>query len=98
MRVLAGLLLAASLLFAANTLEVFGYKWSVRNPSDWKVDKEGGAQVLHLVTPREPLPGPRRPIQFAIAETKNYGDVMVEADPGANPKALRIRNGILKGQ
>jgi hypothetical protein len=90
MRVLAGLVVAASLLFAANTLDVFGYKWSVRNPADWKVDKDGGAQVLHLVTPREPLPGPRRPIQFAIAETKDYGDVMLEADVRPHDRSLMI--------
>jgi hypothetical protein len=90
MRVLAGLLVAASLLFAANTLDIFGYKWSVRNSSDWKIDQGGGAPVLRLVTPREPLPGPRRPIQFALAETNNYGDVLVEADVRPHDRSLMI--------
>lgn len=90
MRIVAGLLISASLLFAANTLEVFGHKWSVRNSSDWKVDNEDGTPVLHLVTPREPLPGPRRPIQFAIADTKDFGDVQVEADARPLGRSLMI--------
>lgn len=90
MRVFAGLLLAASLLLAANTLEVFGHKWSVRDSSDWKVDQEDGTQILHLLTPREPLPGPRRPNQFAVADTHNFGDVAVEADVRPHDRSLMI--------
>jgi hypothetical protein len=61
---------------AADTLEIFGRAWSVPAAADWKVD--GGA--LRLVTSRGPLPGPRRPIQFALADAPNYARLTVEAD------------------
>jgi hypothetical protein len=35
---------------------------------------------LRLLQNRGPLPGPRRPIQFALADVGNYGRVTVEAD------------------
>jgi hypothetical protein len=74
------LALAAVAAHAADTLEMFGRNWTVRVGSDWKADGEGRAPVLHLVTNRGPLPGPRRPIQFALADVPNYGRLEVEAD------------------
>ena len=65
---------------AAATLEIFGRIWTVRVASDWKADREDSAAVLRLVTNRGPLPGPRRPIQFALADVPNYGRLAVEAD------------------
>jgi hypothetical protein len=59
---------------------VFGYHWTVPNPADWKVDREGGSAVLQLITGREPPPGPRRPMQFAIADTPVFHEVRVDAD------------------
>ncbi len=85
------LLLSATLtLCAADTLQVFGYKWTVPNAADWKVDQEGGTSVLHLVTAREPLPGPRRPNQFAVADTSDFTRVTVQADVRPLKKSLMI--------
>ncbi len=66
--------------FAAGTLEVFGRKWSVPEPRDWKVATEDGVPVLRLVEHRGPLPGPRRPIQFALTDVPEYSRVTFEAD------------------
>jgi hypothetical protein len=75
------LLAAAALLPAADNLQVFGYQWSVPTGSDWEIRNEGGAQVLHMKVSREPLAsGPRRPFQFAIADTEPFSKVTVEAD------------------
>ena len=75
------ILLAASLLSAADNLQVFDHQWSVPNGSDWEIQKENGTPVLHMKIGREPLAsGPRRPVQFAIAETQPFSRVAVEAD------------------
>jgi len=63
---------------AADRLTVFGREWTVPVASDWKV--EDGAQLLHLAEHRGPLPGPRRPIQFALTEVEDYGRMTFEAD------------------
>lgn len=74
-------LLAASLLSGADNLQVFGHQWSVPTGSDWEVQEENGTPVLHLKISREPpASGPRRPLQFAIAETAPFSKVTVEAD------------------
>ena len=74
------MLLFAGALLAADTLQVFGYRWSVPDAADWSVAQEDGVSLLHLVTPRGPVPGPRRPIEFALADTPEYEQVTVEAD------------------
>jgi hypothetical protein len=82
------LLSLASALFGAGALSVFGRRWDVVDPSDWKVESQDGSQVLKLLTPRGPLPGPRRPIQFALAQTKDLQRVKVELD--MRPRALSL--------
>jgi hypothetical protein len=77
MKILAAVLLTACTGVAAD-LDVFGHHWTVPAASDWNVEKEGGVPVLRLVTPRGPLPGPRRPIQFALAETPEFRSVTVD--------------------
>src|SRR2546423_8836058 len=79
MRTLAALSLASLVLFASDIIDVFGYRWTVPVAADWRVD-DGSAAVLHLLSPRGPLPGPRRPIQFALAETPLFGTVTVDLD------------------
>ena len=79
MKLLALLFAAAVAVSAADTVTAFGRSWSVPVASDWKVDEAGGAQVLRLAQNRGPLPGPRRPIQFALAEPA-FSRVTVEAD------------------
>jgi len=65
---------------AADTVKIFGHEWSVPVAADWTVDQEDGAAVLRLTEHRGPLPGPRRPIQFALADVEYSGRVMVEGD------------------
>jgi hypothetical protein len=77
---LSVLFVAALTLTAADTLDIFGHKWTVPNASDWSTGEDGGSAVLHLVTGKEPLPGPRRPFQFALADTPAFRDVTIEAD------------------
>jgi hypothetical protein len=80
MKLIAILAVAAAAASAADTLRIFGREWTVPVASDWKVDREDGTEVLRLVQHRGPLPGPRRPIQFALADSRNPGRVTVEAD------------------
>ena len=89
-RNLAILLLTASLVQAADTLEIFGHKWSVPDAKDWKIDAEDGSPVLHLVTGREPLPGPRRPFQFALADMPPFSKVTIEADARPLKRSLIV--------
>jgi len=81
---------ASSAPSPTGTLSVFGYQWHVFNPADWKVSTENGTPVLELNTPREPLPGPRRPMQFAIAQTPDFSHVTVEADVRPRRRSLVI--------
>jgi hypothetical protein len=81
---------AAAALFAADTLKIFDYQWTVPVTADWKVDQEDGAPILRMVQNRGPLPGPRRPIQFAIAETPDFNRVTVEADVKPLGRSLLI--------
>jgi hypothetical protein len=74
----------------ANTLSVFDHQWSVYNAADWKVADDNGTPVLQLNTPREPLPGPRRPFQFALAQTPDFSRVTVEADMRPRRRSLII--------
>jgi hypothetical protein len=89
-------LLAASLLAAPDapgggTLSVFGYQWHVYNPADWRVTTDDGTPMLELNTPREPLPGPRRPFQFAVAQTTtDFTKVTVEADMRPRKRSMII--------
>lgn len=80
--------LVASTLLAAGTLSVFGHRWDVVNPSDWKIESQNGSPVLELITPRNPLPGPVRPIQFALAQTKDLNRVKIQLD--MRPRALSL--------
>ncbi|MGH9632283.1 MAG: hypothetical protein ACRD7E_28600 [Bryobacteraceae bacterium] len=81
--------LAAPLAFAAETIEAFGLKWSVPIAADWKVEKDGGEEVLRMMVAR-PQEKPRRPSQFALAETPDYQRVTVEADVKRLGKSLII--------
>lgn len=79
------------LLFAAVTaLTLFGYHWIVPDASDWKIDEDQNVPVLHLVTAKGPLPGPRRPVQFAIAQTPEFRAVTLTADVRPLGRSLLI--------
>jgi hypothetical protein len=68
--------LAAFHANAADTFAIFGRTWAVPAAGDWRVEQS----ILRLVTSRGPLPGPRRPIQFALTDVPNYSLLTVEAD------------------
>jgi hypothetical protein len=80
MRLVAIAALAGASLFAAGTIETFGRVWSVPVGADWQLTTEEGTPVLRLAEHRGPLPGPRRPIQFALAEVPPYKRITFEAD------------------
>lgn len=84
------LLLLASSLHAEDTIEAFGLKWKVPMAKDWEV-RDG---VLELLTPRPSL-APRRPSQYALADTPDYTRVTIEAEMKAEPAKLRHRHNSL---
>ena len=78
---LLALLLAACLIAAPSaSIHVFGHTWLVPDAADWQVQKEGDAEVLHMAVARGPLPGPRRPIQFALSDMPPAREAAVEFD------------------
>jgi hypothetical protein len=79
-----------TLALAGDSLNIFGYTWSVPNAADWKIENERDTPVLRLLVGREPLPGPRRPFQFAIASTPAFQTVQVEADLRPTKRSLMI--------
>src|SRR5215831_7844878 len=80
----------ALIAYAADTLTVFGRRWIVPVASDWKISRQDTTEVLSLVQNRGPLPGPRRPIQFALADEAPSERVTVEADVKALGRSLLI--------
>jgi hypothetical protein len=84
------LALGAAGAWGADTIEVFGLRWRVPIAADWKVTQEEGVPTLHLLVPR-PATQPRRPTQFALAETPDYLRVTVEAEVKKEPEAARDR-------
>ena len=84
MKLLSLLLCMAAAANAADTLDVFGMKWTVPAGSEWKV--EDG--VLQILQNRGPLT-PRRPQQFALSD-KSYDSFTLEADVKALKRSLII--------
>ena len=82
--------LVSAALAAPDMLQVFGYSWSVPHASDWKIENFDGAPVLALLRARGPLPGPRRPIQFALAETPERKHVSIDVDAQPLQRSLII--------
>jgi hypothetical protein len=80
MKLLIILAVSAVITNAADKLTVFGHEWTVPVASDWKIDRADGIEVLRLAEHRGPLPGPRRPIQFALRDFAEYGNLTFEAD------------------
>jgi hypothetical protein len=60
-------------------LRAFNYSWTVPVDKDWEVTNEGGIEVLRMLVAR-PAYNPRRPTQFALAETPPFDKVTIEAD------------------
>jgi hypothetical protein len=73
-------MLAALLLFA-------GLHWNVPDQADWKIDND----TLELIAGKEPPSTlPRRPMQFALAGTKPFKGVHLEADVKPYKRSLII--------
>lgn len=79
MRVLLLLIAAALAATGADWIEAFGYRWRVPVAGDWSVTTEEGVETLRLLVPRPQLQ-PRRPIQYALAETPDFSRVTLEAE------------------
>jgi hypothetical protein len=71
----------------ADTIQMFGLRWTVPIAADWSVD----GPVLNLLVPR-PSTQPRRPTQFAIADTPDYITVTLEAEMKKEPAGARNRH------
>ncbi len=84
------ILIAVAACHAEDTVEAFGLRWSVPVGADWKAEPVGGIPTLSLLVPR-PSEKPRRPTQFALAETKDYRTATVELEVKKEPKELRNR-------
>jgi len=80
MKILAALILLTGLAYGADSFRIFGHVWSVPESSDWNLSQEDGVPVLRLSKSRGPLPGPRRPVQFALADTPAYDRLTLELD------------------
>src|SRR6185295_2355272 len=70
----------------ADTIQAFGLRWTVPYAKDW-IYEDG---VLSLIVPRPAL-APRRPTQFALAQTPGFTRVRVEAEARKEPFAERGR-------
>ncbi len=75
---------------AAESIEVFGHKWTVPVAADWKIATDGGTPVLRLRVAR-PMISPRRPVQFALAETPDFAQVEFEVEVRKEPYTVRNR-------
>ncbi|MEZ5401055.1 MAG: hypothetical protein R2729_15395 [Bryobacteraceae bacterium] len=92
-RLFTAISLAAPAAFAAGEsgiVEAFGLRWRLPVASDWKF--ENG--VLELLVPR-PSTKPRRPSQYALAETGDYRKLTLEFEAKQEPAALRNRHNSL---
>ncbi len=75
---------------SGDVIEAFGYRWRTPIASDWKVETLDGVETLQLLVPR-PSTQPRRPTQFALAETPDFITVTVEAEVKKEPYEARKR-------
>jgi hypothetical protein len=75
---LFGLLAVAAIALAADSLKVFDINWSVPIGADWSVEQDD-TPVLRMLVER-PQTQPRRPSQFALAETPLWKQVTLEAE------------------
>ena len=87
---LALLLFASSAPLTADSIRAFGHEWTVPIGDDWKVVSQGGVETLQLLVPR-PSTKPRRPSQYALAQTDDFVRVTIEAEVRKEPLSARNR-------
>jgi hypothetical protein len=87
---LIAIVIVSAAFAARDRLEAFGHTWIVPCASDWKVETIKGTPALELLHARGPLPGPRRPIQFALADTPELKHVTLDLDARPLEKSLII--------
>ena len=85
-------LIAASRALAADRLQAFGLQWSVPLLADWSVANVEGVETLSLLVARPQQKDPRRPFQYALAETEPLGrfTLDLEVKPGKAGDSLII--------
>lgn len=77
---------------AAERIHAFGMAWSVPIGADWKVAQVDGIETLSLLVARPQQKDPRRPFQYALAETEPIGKFTLELEvqPGKAGESLII--------
>jgi len=80
--------------FAAGPLDALGMRWTVPVVEDWKTEVVEGVPTLQLTVPR-PSTQPRRPSQYALAETAPYEMLDLELEMKQEPEAVRRRRNSL---
>jgi len=74
---------------ASDALEAFGLRWQVPIAADWKLESHEGVPTLELLIAR-PSTQPRRPTQYALAETLPYHRLDLQLE--VKQEALAARN------
>jgi hypothetical protein len=67
-------------------LRAFGLQWRAPIPSDWRVRNEAGGEVLDLLVARPQQANPRRPFQYALAETQPLARFTLQVEVRRQPK------------
>lgn len=74
----------------ASEIEGLGYKWDVPDAKEWRVSSRDGASVMEVLAKRPPVEPPRRPVQFALAQTVDFRRVEIDVEVKRNEKSLII--------
>lgn len=84
------IVLGGGIACGADIIQAFGFRWRVPIAADWNVTRDSEGQTLQLLVPR-PSTQPRRPTQYALAETADYIEATVEAEMKQEPEGARQR-------
>jgi len=75
---------------ASDSLDAFGFRWQVPVAADWRLAASDGLPTLELLLPR-PSTEPRRPTQYALAETPPYSRLDLQLEVKKEPLTARNR-------
>ncbi len=81
-------ILAATAAAATDSITAFGHRWRVPFAADWRVAAEDGIETLELLVPR-PSTQPRRPSQYALADTPEWIEVTLDLEVQREPESSR---------